>query len=105
MQVKWSKKASKAFDDALAQGMILFGARVSEMFYSKVKSHDALLATHPHLGRVEPLLAHKKRHEYRSLVVHKHFKLIYYIESVCDTLYIVDLWDTRREPLALTSRL
>ena len=105
MQVKWSKKAGKVFEDALTQGMIMFGVRTSEMFYHKIKSHETLLAAHPHIGKVEPLLVHKKRHEYRSLVVHKHFKLIYYVESACDTIYIVDLWDTRREPAALTNRL
>ena len=105
MQIKWSKKAGKALDEAVAQGTILFGTRTAEMFYNKIKSHETLLVTHPHLGKVEPLLAHKKRHEYRSLVVHKHFKLIYYIESVNDILYIVDLWDTRRELSVLADRL
>ena len=40
-------------------------------------------------------LAGRKR-EYRSIVVHKLFKLVYYVKG--DTLHIAALWDTRREP-------
>ena len=33
---------------------------------------------------------------YRSLVVHKHYKLIYHIEA--ETIYVAALFDTRRDP-------
>lgn len=85
MQVKWSRRAGRALDTALAQGAKLFGIRATTLFYNRVKSY-------------EPLLANRPRHQYRSLVVHEHFKLIYYIDLPHDTLYIADLWDTRREP-------
>lgn len=67
MQVKWSRRAGRALDTALAQGAKLFGIR--------------------------------------SLVVHEHFKLIYYIDLPHNTLYIADLWDTRREPSRLAEPL
>lgn len=51
---------------------------------------------------IEKLLRNRK-HIYRSFVVHRHYKLIYYIEK--DTVYIADLWDTRREPVRLSGRV
>ena len=60
-----------------------------------------LLASNPYMGKIEPLLINRKGHEYRSLVIHEHFKLIYYIDLSQNILYIVDLWDTRREPSRL----
>ena len=60
-------------------------------------SYEPLLAANPRLGITEPLLAGRKR-EYRSIVVHKLFKLVYYVKD--ETLYIAALWDTRREPHA-----
>lgn len=98
MQVKWSRRAGRALDTALAQGAKLFGIRATTLFYNRVKSYEPLLASNPYMGKAEPLLANRTRHQYRSLVVHEHFKLIYYIDLPHATLYIADLWDTRREP-------
>ena len=65
-------------------------------------SYEPLLAANPRLGITEPLLAGRKR-EYRSIVVHKLFKLVYYVKD--ETLYIAALWDTRREPRAQADNL
>ena len=43
------------------------------------------------------------KREYRSVVVHRNCKLVYYAEG--DTLYIADVWDTRREPRAQADNL
>lgn len=40
---------------------------------------------------------------YRGIVIHKHCKIIYYVED--NTLHIADLWDTRREPKVLVQSL
>ena len=40
---------------------------------------------------------------YRSIVATKYNKIIYFIDG--DTIYIADLWDTRREPDTLISKL
>ena len=105
MQIKWSKKAGRALDTALAQGIELFGTRSTTLFYNRVKSYEPLLASNPYMGKIEPLLAGRKRHQYRSLVVHEHFKLIYYIDQPNAILYIADLWDTRREPSRLAGEI
>ena len=54
------------------------------------------------MGKKEPLLE-KELEGYRSIVVHQNYKLVYYVES--DIIYIVDLWDTRRESRAQTDNL
>ena len=54
----------------------------------------------PEMGHPEPLLL-DKLFEYRSIIVQKNFKLVYRIDSEKEVLFIVDLWDTRREPTAL----
>ena len=101
MQIKWSKRAIHTLDKVLAFGMELFGAHHSILFYNKIKAYEPLLASNPYMGKIEPLLINRKGHEYRSLVIHEHFKLIYYIDLSQNILYIVDFWDTRREPSRL----
>ena len=54
------------------------------------------------MGKIEPLLL-GRFYEYRSWVIHEHFKLIYHI--IDDVIYIANIWDTRREPQRLTENV
>ncbi len=97
MQVTWNKKALTQLDAVMKYGRQEFGERTTQRLYARIMSYEPLLAANPRLGITEPLLAGRKR-EYRSIVVHKLFKLVYYVKD--ETLYIAALWDTRREPHA-----
>lgn len=48
-----------------------------------------LLSTNPYLGKIEPILP-KSAHEYRSLIQHRDYKIIYYIEE--NKIQIVSIW-------------
>lgn len=100
MQVKWDKRALKRLEKATDYGLYKFGEITSVRFYQKIRSYDSLLAEHPRMGKIEPLLI-GRRFEYRSLVVHELFKLIYYINEVKDRIVVADLWDVRKEPRSM----
>ena len=104
MQVKWDKRAMKRLDKATEYGLYKFGEITSIRFYQKIHSYDSLLAEHPRLGKVEPLLI-GRRFEYRSLVVHEHYKLIYYINEVKSRIVVSDFWDVRQEPQLLAEEV
>lgn len=104
MQVKWDKRAMKRLDKATEYGLYKFGEITSIRFYQKIRSYDSLLAEHPRLGKVEPLLI-GRRFEYRSLVVHEHYKLIYYINEVKSRIVVSDFWDVRQEPQLLAEEV
>lgn len=104
MQVIWKKRALNEVRSAILYGVDNFGERTAILFYQKIKMWAERLTAHPELGSPEPLLEGRK-FLYRSLIVHKHHKLIYYIDTENDTLYIADLWDMRREPSRLSQRV
>ena len=52
----------------------------------------------------QPLLSDRAK-AYRSLVIHKHCKVVYFVDEEADTLVIADVWDTRREPKNLMQNL
>ena len=54
------------------------------------------IVRNPCIGLREPLMAERPE-GFRSVVVHRNCKLVYYVDG--DTVYIADVWDTRREPL------
>ena len=95
MRVIWDDDASEKLVNALEYGRYTFGERVMKKFYTRILDYEKLLQSNPGMGKKEPLLE-KEPEGYRSLVVHPNYKLVYYVNG--DTIYIVDLWDTRREP-------
>lgn len=102
MKVIVQKAAARQISRTYTYGERHFGKQAAEKTHARIMEALRLLAANPRLGIAEPLLASRKR-EYRSIVVHKLFKLVYYVKD--ETLYIAALWDTRREPRAQAGNL
>ena len=80
-----------------------FGKKHRENFMQKVKETRLLLADNPHLGHEEPLLTDSPK-GYRSIVVTKLNKMVYYVDNNT-TIFIVDFWDVWREPSTLANQV
>ena len=79
-----------------------FGQKRRDAFIQEVRRTRFLIESHPNLGPVEPLLAHRTR-LYRSIVVSPLNKLIYYVDDA--TIEIIAVWDTRRDPSSLVAEV
>ncbi len=67
--------------------------------YRQIKVTVTKLTVHPYLGKKETIIVKGEEIVYRGLVVHKHFKILYNVLG--DTIHIVALFDTRRNPASL----
>ena len=102
MIIRWSYKAQKQ-QDAVAEYIFKeFGALSVREFYQKIDKIENELVEFPEMGKLEPLLAHRKK-KYRSIVVTKKNKLIYTVDKDCICVHA--LWNTKREPKAQASRV
>ncbi len=97
MRVIWSLKAKERLAEILEQGSLNFGRSVSLKFYKRVKYFSSLLETNPMMGKLDPLLESILL-SIRTIVVHDYFKIVYYVDEVENCIYILTLWDTRRDP-------
>ena len=97
MKVIWSPFALHQRKETARYIHQEFGQKATKKFHQNVLQWVSLIADNPGIGPKELLLQDKKR-EYRSIVISKRNKLVYYVEG--DNLYIAALWDTRREPRA-----
>ena len=97
MRIIWQSEARTHVRAAFAYGKKVFGLRVAIRFREELKSSSYRLSTHPYIG-VKELALSDKDISYRSLVVHPHYKLIYWVDEERDTVFIAALWDTRRNP-------
>ena len=74
--------------------------RVASNFVLLMRKTSGLLGANPKMGKIEPLLTEDPL-GYRSFVVKKRHKLIYYIDSASDTIYIDAVYDCRQKPSKL----
>ena len=98
MKVIWSIQAKETLHQTSNFIRREYGKRSKQKFINEILHIASLLENNPYLGQVESLLDEAEV-EYRSIVVNHINKLVYYIHE--NTLEIVVLWDTRREPKSL----
>ncbi len=103
-EVIWNKQAQQEWRSKMIYGLQEFGETSAINFVRQTNYIVENIRKHPKIGYIEPLLRHKRR-TYRSCHLIGPLKMVYcYIES-SDTIRIVDIWDMRRDPKHLTTRV
>lgn len=88
-------------DYAIAHLKDIFDSYLLKSESAAIKIHQEILSSvkplkdFPEMAQREQLLAQKET-VYRSLVILKHFKVIYSVSKY--NIYIVDVWDCRQSP-------
>ena len=103
-QIKWQKRAERELYRYLVKGFLEFGETTANRFADRVGYINNELVRFPEIGFPEPLLRHR-RILYRAYHINNRFKIIYSYTEESDTVHIVDIWDTRREPDTLVKRI
>ena len=81
-----------------------FGEKRADVFLDEVRHVIDLLEYNPYMGALDPLLVGRSE-SYRSVLVNKLNKLVYYVDENNETIHIAAFWDCRREPLRQTEHL
>ena len=102
LKIQWATEARERWRETASCIRREWGVFALRKFKDKTEECQDRLEEFPTLGKVEPLLEDRNK-LYRSLVLTEQNKIIYFVES--DTIYIVDFWDTRREPKAQANRV
>lgn len=101
-KIQWAAEARSRWRETAAYIRAEWGMAALRKFKKKTEESQDQLEEFPALGKIEPLLADRNE-LYRSLVLTEQNKIIYFVKN--DTIYIADLWDTRREPKGQASQL
>ena len=95
MTIQWMSRARRGLKQTSTYIKRSFGKNVFLKFHQNISHTISLLESNPEMGRLDPLLASRKR-AYRSLVVNKFNKIVYFVEG--EVVVIAAFWDTRSEP-------
>lgn len=104
MKCTWSKRALREYSKVIKHILLEFGKKAALNFIDSIEYHDDQISKYPEIGAPEPLLKDKTKNVYHSYIVSKHNKVIYIIDGNRNVT-IVDMWDMRREPNLLASRI
>ena len=97
MRITWSDEALGILDAILYECKNRFGKKVVEKFLNQAKRCNRILADNPHIGKLEPLLEHYPL-SLRTFVLHPYYKIVYHVNEFEDCIFVITLWDTRRDP-------
>ena len=108
-QVIWTQEADEIRRNVLMYGYITFGERSTKKMNAAFRTYENLLASNPLMGRREQLLRRRTDYIFRSILVHRNYKLIYVLEpedrETAERVLIIDIWDTRMDPDFLAARI
>ena len=99
MEIVWDYEALDDLEVILCYIETQFSMKEARLFRQLVVHVIRNLCEFPFLGKVEPLLEDFEEMELRSIPVDRLCKLVYAVMS--DRVFIIALWDTRRNPKTL----
>ena len=106
-EVIWTRRAQDIKNKILLYGIMTFGEASAKKLNCLFEKYCIILSNNPYIGREEQQLNGVGGHNYRSVLVHKNYRLIYRVnESIADKeVEIVYVLDTRSNPETLTERI
>lgn len=100
MRVEFTERAHQAF-----QELLIFLLEEQEVppkivgrFGKRIREESFRLAEFPEMGQTERGLSQGAGREYRSILVERHFRVVYFIAQKEELIRITDVFDTRRDP-------
>lgn len=105
-EIIWRQKAIESRVEILRYGKYVFGEKAAKKLNDRIEECTARLRRFPASGFIDPLLTGRPI-QYRSIMLNKRFKLIYFsafIEGV-EYVEIVDIWDTLLNPDILKEKI
>ncbi|NDV83992.1 type II toxin-antitoxin system RelE/ParE family toxin [Bacteroides sp. 51] len=95
MVVVWSERAENRLRNIYKYYFEIAGLRTARKIVNTIIDASDRLASHPNMGPVERYLGRMSL-TYRSIVVHKNYKLLYRVED--QVIHILSIFDCRQHP-------
>lgn len=104
-QIVWREKAEQLFWAFVEYAGLEFGKTTAQRWQKERKAIEWRLERFPESYPPEELLWRNDIIHRRCHIMNRRFKIIYHYDKVKDTVHVVDIWDTKRNPSALIRRI
>ncbi len=102
MVVKWNKDAQIRIREIFDYYYDVVGQKTAMKITSTLRDSVDSLGRMPLKAPIE-LSLEDEPEKYRSLVILRRYKAVYYVED--ETVIVVDIWDCRQSPAKLKTRV
>ena len=102
MKTRWLESAERDIDLIYDFYALDKSIKVADKIYNEIVDASYSLIDFPLMAPIELELTNERKRQFRSLLVRKHYKIVYFIEG--DFIYIAAVWDCRTEPKTNISR-
>lgn len=99
LKIYWTEFAKKQLQEIFEYYKEKVSLKVANKLVVGIVQKTINLKTQPEIGALEELL-NKRKEKFRFLV-YKHYKIIYWINKLENRIEIVDVFDTRQNPIKL----
>lgn len=99
LKIYWTDFAKSSLHEIFDYYMKKAGVRISKNLISGIINATSILSNQPFTGQKEDLLSY--RIENFRYLVFKNYKIIYWINHENQRVEIVDVFDTRQNPLKI----
>ena len=72
--------------------------------YNSILDELEILEKQPRIAAIEPLLEDFSK-QFRSLIIKRRYKAIYYIDEEKDMIFVATIWDCRQNPNNLSKEI
>ena len=103
--IKWTDSAWQLYNDMLEYAKVEFGAKTGRRWEYELLCIYERLQRFPDSYPPEEFLLGRTLFFRRCSMMNRRFKLIYYYDKSEDTIYIIDIWDSRMKPETLIRRI
>ena len=101
LNIFWLQFSEDKLKDIHSYYRLKAGKRTAKKMILGIINTTIDLDKNPLIGQKEELLSHRKE-EFRYLIF-KHYKIIYWVNNRLNRIEIANIFDTRQEPLKITS--
>ena len=104
-KIIWQAKASLLFEAYVENAVVEFGKSTAQRWQQERKDIEWRLEHYPMSYPPEDLLQKRDVICRRCHLMNRRFKFIYTYDEAADTVYIMDIWDSKANPKALVKRI
>ena len=104
MKIEWENIAEQKAKEIGKYIRRSFGLKRMKVFGEQIRHTTDLLILNPYMGVLDPLLSGRSQ-SYRSILINRLSKMVYYVDEKEGVIHISAFWDCRCEPLAQSEHL
>lgn len=97
-KIVWTEKFHQQLDYYIGNASIEYGKTTALRWVDEIAAFEHRVSLFPTSYTPEELLRGKKNLYRRCHLMNNRFKLIFFYDEAEDTVHLVDIWDTRRNP-------